>query len=250
MSNIYFIQALISVVLVSLISLIGIITIPIKLEKIKNILIYFVSFSAGALFGDVFIHLLPEVIEDGGFNIQISLYILFGIVFSLVMEKIIQWRHCHMPITKNHVHRLAFMNLFGDIIHNFIDGLILAGSYLTNFQVGVSTTIAIILHEIPQEIGDFGVLLHSGFTKKRAIIFNFLVSLTAVLGVIVGFYLSTLIKGSEIFLNCFAMGTFIYIAGSDLIPELHKEEKTSKGIIQIAAFILGILVMMSLLLLE
>lgn len=249
MQNNFFIS-LISVFLVSLVSLIGIVTIPINTNKLKKILIFFISFSAGALLGDVFIHIIPELIEKNNFTLNTSLYLLSGIIFSLFVEKIIQWRHCHMPITKNHIHNIAYMSLFGDLIHNFIDGLIIAASFLTNIQLGIATTIAVVLHEIPQEIGDFGILLHSGFTKKKALIFNFLFSLSAILGVIFAFYLKDFMENSVVFLNSFAAGTFIYIASSDLIPELHKDGDIKNGFFQIIFFILGIAIMMSLLLLE
>lgn len=244
-----YIYSILSVVIISLISLVGIFSIPIKTEKLKKLLLYFVSFSAGALMGDVFVHLLPEVIESG-FTIYSSIYILFGIVFSFVMEKLIQWRHCHLPITQNHQHRFVMMNLFGDAIHNFIDGLIIASSYLTNIPLGISTTIAIALHEIPQEVGDFGVLLHGGYSKKKAILFNFATALTAILGTVLVLITSGWFEQSTQFLNCFAIGTFIYIAGSDLIPELHKEGETSKSIKQVFSFILGIMIMFALLVLE
>lgn len=244
--NEIFLYSLLSVMIVSLISLIGIFSIPIKTENLRKILLYFVSFSAGALMGDVFIHLLPEVVK-AGFTTYSSIYILSGIVFSFIMEKFIQWRHCHLPITQSHQHRFVTMNLFGDAIHNFIDGLIIGSSYLTSIPLGISTTIAITLHEIPQEIGDFGVLLHGGYSKKKALFFNFIIALTAVLGTILVLITSGWFQQSTQFLNCFAIGTFIYIAGSDLIPELHKEGETKKNIKQIISFIFGIAIMFTLL---
>jgi len=210
MGEIYF-YSIISVLIISSISLIGVITIPINTEKLKNILLYFVSFSAGALMGDVFIHLLPQVIRDG-FTVNSSIYILSGIVTSFIMEKIVHWRHCHMPITKTHQHPFVTMNLFGDAIHNFIDGMIIAGSYLTSITLGISTTIAVVLHEIPQEIGDFGVLLHGGYSKMKALFFNFMIALTAILGTIFALSINGIFERSTHFLNCFAIGTFIYIA--------------------------------------
>ena len=239
--------ALISVFLVSLISLIGVFSLPFDRKYLKNVLIYFISFSAGALFGDTFIHLLPEVARKGELSLDVSLYILVGIGSFFLIEKIICWRHCHLPITKNHIHRFAYMNLFGDSIHNFIDGLIIGATYLTGFSVGIATTIAIVLHEIPQEIGDFGVLLHGGFTRRKAIFLNFLTALTAVLGTFCALFLNSYIKDLNSFLIPFAAGSFIYIAGSDLIPELHKETETRRNVIQFISFVAGILIMFSLL---
>jgi zinc and cadmium transporter len=142
------------------------------------------------------------------------------------------------------------MNLIGDSLHNFIDGLIVAGSYLISIPAGIATTIAVIFHEIPQEIGDFGVLVHGGFTKGRAIFLNFITALTAVLGAVFALVLNNYVANIEGYLISLAIGGFLYIAGSDLIPELHKETKISVSLIQILTFILGIAVMMALLLLE
>ena len=247
----YIFYTLISVFIVSLISLVGVLTLSFKVHTLKRCLIYLVSFSAGALLGDVFIHLLPEITKKNGFELNISLYVLFGILFSFVIEKIINWRHCHHPTTKNHPHPFAVMNLVGDFFHNFLDGLVIGASYLASVPVGVATTIAVILHEIPQEIGDFGILLHGGFSKGKALFFNFVTALSAVLGAVLSFILAASVENSLSFLIPFAAGNFIYIAGADLIPELHKYEFTTKGsFLQLLTIILGILVMMILLLLD
>lgn len=240
-----------SVLLVSAISVVSIVSLSINEKNLRKILIYFVSFSTGALFGDAFIHLIPEVVEEyGAFNLQISSLVLLGIVVSFLVEKVVCWRHCHIPITKHHIHRFAFMNLFGDALHNFIDGIIIGASYLASIPVGIATTIAVILHEIPQELGDFGVLLHGGFSKGKALFYNFLTALTAVFGALVALVLSSRIEHATLFFIPFAAGTFIYIAGADLIPELHKEESLQKGMIQVTFFLLGIGVMMLLLFIE
>jgi len=244
--------SLLSVFLVSAISLIGVFTLAIKDTTLTKILLYFVSFSAGALLGDAFIHLLPEATENG-FTVQISLAILFGILFSFIVEKVVHWRHCHMPVTKDHPHSFAYMNLFGDGVHNFIDGLIIGASYLASIPVGIATTLAVIFHEIPQEIGDFGVLLHGGFTKKRALFMNFLTALTAVAGTVIAILLGAM-EGVNANLLAFAAGGFIYIASTDLIPELHRknvcEGFSRDALIQMTFLILGIAVMYALLLAE
>ena len=242
--------SLISVLIVSLLSLIGVIALSIKKDRLKKILIYTISFSAGALFGDAFIHLIPEAVEETGFSLKTALYILSGIVFSFITEKFIHWRHCHLPHSKEHIHPFAIMNLLGDSVHNFIDGLIIGTSYLVNIPTGIATTIAVILHEIPQEIGDFGVLLQGGFSKAKALAFNFLTAATAILGAIISLMLSSYIKGLTTFLIPFAAGTFIYIAGTDLIPELHKEVKFQRSLIQLVTFLIGIGIMVSLVLLD
>ncbi len=233
--------------MVSLISLIGIFTLSIKENQLKNILIYTISFSAGALFGDVFIHLLPEIIKKTGLTVQLSSFVLLGIVVSLFIEKVIHWRHCHMPVNKNHIHSFAYMNLFGDSVHNFIDGLIIGAAYLISIPVGIATSLAVIFHEIPQEIGDFGILIYAGIDRKKALMYNFLTATTAILGAIIAILLSSKIEGAANMLSAFASGSFIYIAGSDLIPELHKETQLKKSLIQIFTFILGIAIMFGLL---
>lgn len=236
-----------STLLISLVALIGIIFLGFHQEKLKKIVIYLVSFSAGALLGDVFIHLLPEIAEGNNFTLQSSLFILSGILFGLITEKVIHRNHCHMPITKDHVHHFAIMNLVGDFVHNIIDGLIIGASYMVSIPVGIATTLAVLLHEIPQEIWDFGVLIHGGMSKKRALLLNFLTGLSAIVGVIIALLINNYTHNITSFLIPFAAGSFIYIAGADLIPELHKENKTGQAILQILSFLIGIGVMMLLL---
>ncbi len=237
-------------IIVSLLSFVGILTLVIKKENIKDYLIYLVSFAAGGLFGDVFFHLVPDIVEKNGFTILISFSIILGILFSFILEKIICWRHCHLPITKTHIHRLAFMNLWGDFFHNFLDGLTIAAAFLLNIPAGIATTLAVIFHEIPQELSDFGVLIYGGFTTKKALFYNFLTALSAILGAFFGLILNNQIKNLTFYLVPFAAGNFIYIAGSDLIPELHKEVALYKNLKQIAFFILGIAIIYSLTFLE
>ncbi len=240
-----------SAFIVSLVALIGIFTIGIRVQRLKKVLIYLVSFSAGALLGDAFIHLLPELTElAGGFTVRVSLYVLSGILIFFVLEKLVYWQHCHMPITKSHVHEFTYMVLIGDLIHNFLDGLIIAGSYLISIPVGLATSVAVFLHEIPQEIGEFGILIHGGFSKKKALVLNFATALSILIGVLAGLSLSNFFKDIGVYLIAFAIGGFIYIAGSDLIPELHKETELKTSTIQIISFIIGILIMLSLILFE
>ena len=241
---------LISVLVVSLISFIGIFTFSLKAEKLQKVLIYFVAFSAGALFAGAFLHLIPEVVEKTGFNLRIPIFILLGIIIFFIIEKIVCWNHCHIPITKKHVHSFAIMNLVGDMFHNFLDGLVIAASYIVSIPLGITTTIAVVLHEIPQEISDFGILIYGGFSKRKALLVNFATALTAVLGAVVGLFLSGFINGIEYMLVPIAAGGFIYIAGSDLIPELHREFNVKKSIWQLIFFVLGILIMIGLLFLE
>ena len=245
-----FLYAFVSVLLVSLVSLIGVTTLSLQTNKLKRVVLYLVSFAAGALLGDVFLHLLPELIEEAGFSLGLAFTALGGIGVSFVIEKFVHWRHCHIPHSKEHPHPFAVMNLVGDGVHNFIDGIVVGASYLASVPVGIATTIAVFLHEIPQEIGDFGVLLHGGFSKGRALFLNFLLALTALLGVIVVFVLGSRVEGILPFAIAFAGGAFLYIAGSDLIPELHKESRFLQSFVQLLCLIAGVAVMSALLLLK
>jgi zinc and cadmium transporter len=240
-----------SVIVISLVSLVGVLVLWVKDQQLKKILLYLVSFSVGGLFGDAFIHLIPEAVEESGFGTSISLLIFLGILSSFAIEKFLQWRHCHIPTSSEHPHSFAYMNLFGDAVHNLIDGLIVGGSYIASIPIGISTTLAVIFHEIPQELGDFGVLIHGGFTKKRAVWFNFLTALTAILGAAIALIMGATLEGFIPLLIPFAAGNFIYIAGSDLIPELRKDEPNpKKATLQIASIALGVIAMLLITLLE
>ncbi len=242
--------SLVSVLLVSLLSFIGVFFLAFKKEKLQKILLFLVSFAAGGLLGDAFLHLLPEAVEETGFNIEISLAILLGILGFFALEKFISWRHCHIPTSKEHPHPIVFMNLVGDGLHNFIDGMVIAASFLVSFPLGMATSLVVILHEIPQEIGDFGVLIHGGFSKNKALTFNFVSGLVAIAGAIVILFLGTRFTQVIRLLIPFTAGSFLYIAGSDLIPELHKETNSPKSAFQLLGLILGIGLMLLLLMIE
>jgi zinc and cadmium transporter len=242
---------LLSVAGVSLISLVGILTLWLNDTNLRKILLYLVSFAAGSLFGDAFIHLIPEAMEQNEVAISVSILILFGVFSAFAVERLLQWRHCHIPTSNQHPHSFAYMNLFGDAIHNTIDGLIIGGSYLINIPIGIATTLAVVFHEIPQELGDFGVLVYGGFTKRKALWLNLLTALTAILGAVAAFILSAYAEGFIPLLLPFAAGNFIYIAGSDLIPELRKDEpEPKKAVLQLTAISLGVIMMLLVLLLE
>jgi len=240
------IYTLASVLIVSLISVIGIFALTIDQKKLNKILMYLVSLSAGTLLGDAFIHLLPEAYASAKTPILVSLFTLGGILVFFVLEKFFHWRHCHEVASADHPHPFSFVILVGDSIHNLIDGMVIAGSFLISIPVGIATTVAVIFHEIPQEIGDFGSLVYGGFSRKKAILFNFLSGLLAVLGAIIVLAIG---KNTETFLAClipFTAGGFIYIASSDLIPELHKHTEIKKSFGQLLMFLLGIAIMTSL----
>lgn len=224
-----------------------------------RIIFVLISLSAGALLGDVFFHLLPELTEEtGGLTTSQGTYILGGIILFFILEKFIIWHHCHGIETPedhkkgehSHSHSIGYMNLIGDGLHNFIDGMIIAASYLINIPIGIATTIAVILHEIPQEIGDFGVLIHSGFSTKKALLFNLLSASLSILGALIAYSIG---GTNEFFLEAIipiVAGGFIYIAGSDLIPELKKHTKVSESLLQLTALMLGMLMMYGLIFIE
>lgn len=242
--------ALISVAIVSVSSLAGVLTLSIKDKILQKVLILFVAFSAGALLGDAFLHLLPEAVEKDGFTTGVSVAIFMGILVFFLLEKILRWRHCHDVDCEEHPKHLGSMNLVGDGVHNFIDGLLIGASFMVSIPIGIATTTAVVLHEIPQELGDFGVLLHSGYTKKWAILFNLLSACLAIAGAIAALLLGERSESFGELMIPFAAGGFLYIALSDLIPELHKEIKWQSAVAHLFFLILGVSFMLLLLLVE
>ncbi|MBN2058194.1 MAG: ZIP family metal transporter [Candidatus Saganbacteria bacterium] len=234
---------IISVLIVSLISFVGVLGLALRKNLLQNILHLLVSLSAGALMGGVFFHLIPEASEKIGFSVNLAVYILSGILLFFMLEKLICWRHCHIVTSEEHPHPFAFMNLIGDALHNFIDGMIIAGTYLVSIPLGISTTLAVIFHEIPQEIGDFGVLVHGGFGRLKALMLNFASALTAVLGALVILALNIEVETIGQVLVPLTAGGFLYIATSDLIPELRKDIKPLNSLLQLIFIIIGLGIM-------
>ncbi len=240
---------IVSVLTVSAVSLSGVIILLMHDRLMKLVLPILVSVSAGALLGDVFLHMLPEMTEEGLSEWSWTM-VLVGILASFVLEKFIHWHHCHVVECDDHHHPLGIMNLVGDFLHNALDGILIAGSFLVSTELGIATTFAVLLHEIPQEIGDVGVLLYSGFSKMRTLLFNVGTALSAVLGAVIVLLLDAPSDQIGSFLVPFAAGNFLYIAGSDLIPELHKETNVGKSLQQLLGILAGIGAMAALLFLE
>ena len=234
------IYIILSTFLISIFSLVGIFTIFTKTKDYKELLLALVSLSTGTLIGGAFIHLIPESIEENNFVFTFSV-VAFSIGLFYLIEHVLHWRHCHKEDCDEHT--FGYMNLFGDAIHNFIDGLIIAGAFLTSIPFGITTSIAIAFHEIPQEIGDFGVLLYAGFTKKKALIANFMVATTAVIGGTIGYFFFTSSQVILPYLLPFAAGGFIYIAIADLIPEIIKEKNKDHLITNIFLILIGLAIM-------
>lgn len=232
---------LIATLIISSGSLIGVLAISIKPVILNKFLLPLVSLSAGTMLGAAFLHQLPESVESLDPHLVFQIALLSFIAFFL-FERVLHWRHCHdeAHLTK---HTIGYMNLVGDALHNFIDGLLIAASFAAGESLGIVAVLAIALHEIPQEIGDFGVLLHSGFSRTKALIANIGVSLTSVLGGVIGYYLSNSTGVFATYLIPVAAGGFIYIAGADLIPELKSGKTTKKTLATVFMFILGVFLM-------
>ena len=235
-------NAILATAVVSLMSLVGVVTFFLKKKIINKITIFLVAFSTGALIGGAFLHLLPEAVEiSEGLNPY--LYLILGVSVFFILERYLNWHHCHKQ-SECSVHTYTYMSLIGDGIHNFIDGIIIVAAFAISPETGIATVIAVAAHEIPQELGDFGILIHGGFSRTRALLWNFISSVTAVFGAIIGYLLINSFNEITAFLLPFAAGGFIYIAMSDLIPELHKEPKMSKSIFNFALFAVGIIFML------
>lgn len=245
-----YLYALLSVMAVSLVSLIGVFALSIKEELLKKYIFIFISLAVGALLGDSFIHLIPKAFESGIGDTRASVLIIGGVLVFFILEKFLHWHHHGEDQEEPEIHPVGKLMLFSDGIHNFIDGIILGISFIVSIPVGIATTIAIILHEIPQEIGDFAVLLHSGYAKTRALWLNFMSALCAVLGVLMAFVLKEAGETLSLWILPIAAGGFIYVAVADLIPELHKTKEAKHSLLQIVAVIVGILAMVSLVFLE
>jgi zinc and cadmium transporter len=233
------IQIIIATFLVSLISFVGIIALANK-NILNKFLVTIIAFASGALIGSAFLHLIPEASEKLSY-FSVSSLVLSGFVLFFLIEKGLHWRHCHEGKCK--IHPFSYLILAGDTVHNFLDGLIIAASFIISPAIGLTSTIAIALHEIPQEIGDFGVVIYGGMKKRKALFLNFLVALTAVLGGVLGFFLKS-VNSISTFILPVAAGGFIYIASSDLLPELKKEIRFRKSLLDVIIFLIGIALML------
>ena len=241
---------ILAVLAVSAIAFAGIVVLVLQDKLLRRIVPILVAFAVGALLGDTLFHLLPELAEDGGITVGLSWVMAVSILFLYVLEKFIHLHHQLNAPEHRHVHPVVLTNLLGDGVHNFIDGAIIAGSFLVSPSLGIATTIAVALHEIPQEMGDLGVLVHAGLSPKRALVYNVASAMTALLGAVIALLLDGAIGGVERPLLAISAGAFIYIAGADLIPELHKGTSIRIGILQFFGIAGGFAVMAALLGLE
>lgn len=243
-----------AVALVSAVSFSGVFLLSLQQERLRRILFILVSIATGALLGNAILHLLPEAFHEGGGLPGIPLAILAGMLAFFVLEKFLRWHHqhtldpheCHDCETchdENRIDPSGPLILVADGLHNMLDGAVIAATFLIDPALGIAATIAITLHEIPQEIGDFGLLLHAGYTRARALVFNFISALGAGLGALLFIFAESKLEGLMPYMIAFAAGNFLYIAGSDLLPQLHHTVDMRRGAIQLACLILGITLM-------
>lgn len=234
-----------STVLVSVISLVGVFFLAFSTEKLSRIVFVLVSFAVGGLLGNVFFHLLPESYHLIDNQVTIALLVLGGVITLFILEKFLHWHHDHRVA---HSHKAlhapyGYISLFADGFHNFTDGILIAAGWMAGPEIGIATTLAVVFHEIPQEISDYGILIHAGFSKAKALWLNFYAACAAIAGTLLTLALGTLIQGFSNFILPFAAGCFIYLAGSDLIPELHKDKSKRNSLIQLLAIIVGLILM-------
>ena len=230
-------------------------------ERVRErILPHLVSFAIGALLGAAFLALLPHAVTAGTAEVhQVSLAILIGLLTFFILEKLVLWRHCHHSECEvhapeemhehhqhNHQHQgskpAAHLVLLGDAVHNFVDGILIAAAFMTDVELGIVTALAVAAHEIPQEVGDFAILLHSGFSRKKALFFNVLSSLTTVIGGVLAYWSLASMEHIIPYVLAIAASSFIYVAVADLIPGLHQKLDAKTSIQQISLIVLGVAV--------
>ncbi|MBI2011214.1 ZIP family metal transporter [Candidatus Daviesbacteria bacterium] len=225
----------------SVVSLVGGVLLIAKEKIATNISHFLASFAAGTLLGTAFFDLMPEAFEAEK-EVNIFFWVLFGILTFFILEHFISWFHHHHEHSPKEKPSTVPLIIFGDSIHNFIDGVVIAATFLVNIPLGVITSLAVAAHEIPQEIGDFGVMLHRGIKPKKVLFWNFFSALTAMVGAVLTFFIKDSIEGLLPIVLAISAGFFIYIAASDLIPEIHSQDKRSVSFIQVCLLILGVLV--------
>lgn len=225
---------------ISALSLVGAFFLANSEELLNKLLMYLIGLSTGTLLGGAFLHLLPESIEALEAS-NALLITLISFVGFFMLEKILHWRHCHDAECSEHT--FGYINLVGDAIHNFIDGLLIAGAFVVSPSLGLITTVALVFHEIPQELGDFAVLVYSGISRQKALLYNFFVALTSVLGGILGYFLTIYIDGVVSYLLPIAAGGFIYISTSDLLPELRSDTNRKRSVLTFLLFVCGLVLM-------
>ncbi|EJN61110.1 ZIP family metal transporter [Halogranum rubrum] len=229
-----------STLTMSLVAWVGVFVLALSGDRLERMLPFLVALSAGALLGGAFLHLLPEAIEATGAEGSESVFglTLVGFCTFFVLDQFVHWHHHHGV---EHTHEpVTVLVLVADTVHNFLDGIVIAGAFLVSVPVGLVTVAVVGLHEIPQELGDFGVLVYGGIAPRRALVLNYLTQVAVVVGGVVGYFLAATVLDRTVLLLAFAAGSFTYIATTDLIPELQREEDTLRSLSYFAVFLVGL----------
>lgn len=224
-------------VLMSAIAMVGSVTLLLKPATLDRLLLPLVSFAAGSLIGGAFFHMIPASLDTGKGALGTGVVVALGFTVFFALEQVLQWRHCRRARTENK-QPLTYLVLIGDALHNFLGGLAIAGTFLIDVRLGITSWLAAAAHEVPQELGDFGVLVHGGWSKGRALLFNVLSGSTFLVGGLLAYGLSFSIDVS--WLIPFAAGNFLYIGASDLVPEVNRHEYIETRFVHLLSFILGL----------
>lgn len=223
--------------LMSAIAMVGSLTLVLKPSTLERLLLPLVAFAAGSLVGGAFFHMIPAAIDANANTLGISVAVVTGFTVFFVLEQVLHWHHCHRA-QSDCKKPLTYLILIGDALHNFLGGLAIAGTFLIDVRLGITSWLAAAAHEVPQELGDFGVLVHGGWSKRRALLFNVLSGLTFLLGGLLAYGLSFQMNVS--WLIPFAAGNFLYIGASDLVPEVNKHDDHKANAVHLLAFVLGV----------
>ena len=238
---------ILATLVISLTAFIGMFTLSFNENTLHKILTILVAYSAGTILGAALFDLLPEAVELVDEHLVFPI-VAAGFVFFLFLERSIYWYHGH-----GHVHEFrhgeekqltkgfAYLNLVGDFVHNFIDGMIIAAGFINGFVVGLSTAIAVLFHELPQEMGDYGILVYAGFDKRRALTLNLFAAMSVVLGGVFGSLFIGTVENLSGWMIAFSAGAFLFLSASELIPEMHEEKDRGKAALQLAVLVLGML---------
>ncbi|MBI5227056.1 ZIP family metal transporter [Candidatus Micrarchaeota archaeon] len=232
------IEAIVATIFVSLLLLLGAIFIPVGKKTTDLFIFLMMSFATGSLFSAAFFDVLPEALAKAQSETVFTV-VLAAIIIFFLLERTVHWHYQHND-HEEHEKPIAYLITIGDGLHNFFDGVAIAAGFMSSNALGITTTLAVTVHEIPHEIGDFILLIHGGFSKKKALVYNLLSGLTAVLGAVLFFFAAEHIKNLEVYGLAFTAGSFLYIAGTDLLPELHKEEDIRKSAAQLIFMIFGV----------
>jgi zinc and cadmium transporter len=219
------------------ISLVGAVTLLLEERTLRRLLLPLVALAAGSLIGGALFHLLPAALDEDMTPLPAFVLVAAGFTAFLATEQALQFHHCHRP-TPGHTEPVTYLVLAGDAIHNFLDGLAVGGAFVIDVRLGITAWLAVAAHEVPQEIGDFAVLVHGGWSQRRALLFNFFSSISFIVGGVLAYGVS--LAGNVDGLLPFAAGNFLYIAASDLIPQVNRHETAIRNVEHFAAFLAGL----------